>query len=53
MADAIRLAGDIDPDLCRATARQRFSLEAMASSYFALYERLVRHGSARAFDGAA
>ena len=41
MAEAIGRAGEIDPELCRAAARQ-FSVERMASEYFATYRRLAR-----------
>ena len=52
MANAIRLSRDLDPDVCRAAARQRFSLEAMTGRYFDLYERLARTGSARSLGAA-
>jgi glycosyltransferase involved in cell wall biosynthesis len=42
MARAIRRVGEIDPAVCRATARRRFSDERMTREYFALYERLAR-----------
>ena len=53
MAEAIRLSRDVEPDVCRAVARQRFSLEVMIRRYFDLYERLARTASARSLDGAA
>jgi glycosyltransferase involved in cell wall biosynthesis len=53
MAQAIRRAPDIDASLCRAQARQRFSLETMTGRYVELYRRLVGTGSSRILDGAA
>jgi len=47
MAEAIRLARDLDPDLCRAAARQRFSLETMTARYFDLYRHLTHLGLSR------
>lgn len=41
MADAIDAAGDLDPEVCRETARTRFSLERMTAQYFAVYRQLV------------
>ncbi|MBC7802058.1 MAG: glycosyltransferase [Gemmatimonadaceae bacterium] len=41
MADAIRRAGAIDPDVCRATARRRFSIERMVGAYFDRYRMLA------------
>ncbi len=40
MADAIPLARRIDPKVCRAAARERFSLERMTAAYLAVYKRL-------------
>jgi glycosyltransferase involved in cell wall biosynthesis len=40
MADAIGSAPSLDPELCRQTARRRFSLERMVAGYFQLYEQL-------------
>jgi glycosyltransferase involved in cell wall biosynthesis len=42
MAEAIPAALHIDPRICRATARRRFSLETMTSRYLALYAGLAR-----------
>lgn len=42
MAEAIGAVEAIDPDVCRETARHRFSLEAMAERYFSLYEQLAQ-----------
>jgi glycosyltransferase involved in cell wall biosynthesis len=54
MAAAVRLALHLDVDVCRAAARQRFSLETMTAKYFDLYERLVRSGGlADVLHGAA
>ena len=44
MADAIPAAREIDSEVCRATARRRFSLEMMISRYLALYARLAQSG---------
>jgi hypothetical protein len=52
MAEAIRLAGTLDPERCRAAARTRFSLETMTSSYMAVYERLRRSGPAALYGAA-
>jgi glycosyltransferase involved in cell wall biosynthesis len=41
MAQAIEACADINPEDCRAVARERFSLDRMVSQYIALYERLV------------
>jgi glycosyltransferase involved in cell wall biosynthesis len=41
MADAIGHAGDIDPQTCRAVARERFSQQAMIAGYFAAYQKLL------------
>ncbi len=41
MADAIRAADTLDPELCRATARERFSDQRMIQGYFALYKRIL------------
>lgn len=43
MADAIGRTGEIDGELCRRTARMRFSAQAMIEQYFALYESIVKH----------
>lgn len=42
MAGAIRRAGEIDPDICRRTARDRFSAARMIDAYLACYAALVR-----------
>jgi hypothetical protein len=47
MAEAIRSARGLDADLCRAIARERFSLDAMTERYFDLYERLAHAGDHR------
>jgi glycosyltransferase involved in cell wall biosynthesis len=44
MAEAIGAASCLDRDLCRRTARERFSLTRMIASYFELYRRLSRSG---------
>jgi glycosyltransferase involved in cell wall biosynthesis len=48
MAEAIHAAARIDPEVCRATARQRFSLERTVERYFALYRGLAERGWAEA-----
>jgi glycosyltransferase involved in cell wall biosynthesis len=53
MAEAVALAPAIDPETCRARARERFSLEAMTRRYLDLYERLARAGSPQPLSGAA
>lgn len=42
MAHAIRRVGEIDPEVCRETARRRFSIERMAASYLDRYHSLAR-----------
>jgi glycosyltransferase involved in cell wall biosynthesis len=44
MADAIRAAGEIDPEVCREAARRRFSLERMTAQVLGVYGRLARAG---------
>ena len=41
MADAIHEARGLRPDVCRETARERFSSGRMIEQYFAVYERLA------------
>ena len=41
MAEAIGRIGEIDPEVCRQVARERFSLERMASAYIARYLELA------------
>jgi glycosyltransferase involved in cell wall biosynthesis len=41
MADAIGPAASIDPEVCRETARRRFSAARMVRSYLDLYRRLA------------
>lgn len=41
MADAIEACGEIEPERCRAAARERFSVERMAAQYFDVYRRLA------------
>jgi glycosyltransferase involved in cell wall biosynthesis len=47
LAEAMARAGSIDPEACRAEARERFSLARMIASYLGLYRRLARTGPAR------
>jgi glycosyltransferase involved in cell wall biosynthesis len=48
MAEAIHQATTIEPEVCRAAARARFSLERTVERYFALYRDLAERGWARA-----
>ena len=41
MASAIRSANFLDPNLCRESARQRFSMHDMVSKYLNTYENIV------------
>ena len=47
MAEAIRAVEVIDPEVCRETARGRFSLTAMADRYFTLYKQLAQAPATR------
>jgi glycosyltransferase involved in cell wall biosynthesis len=40
MADAIHQSSNLSAEVCRETARQRFSSERMILNYFELYERV-------------
>lgn len=42
MAEAIARIGEIDPETCRAVARERFTLERMSETYLGYYESLAR-----------
>jgi glycosyltransferase involved in cell wall biosynthesis len=42
MAEAILAAADLDPEVCRNRARERFSLARMSAAYFEVYRRLAR-----------
>jgi glycosyltransferase involved in cell wall biosynthesis len=46
LARAMRATEAIDPDLCRATARERFSLARMTGAYLARYAELARRAAA-------
>jgi glycosyltransferase involved in cell wall biosynthesis len=46
MAQAIRDAGAIDPERCRAAARDRFSVGRMAAQYLSRYRQLAAGSSA-------
>jgi glycosyltransferase involved in cell wall biosynthesis len=41
MAEAIHAATRIDPEVCRAAARERFALERTVERYFGLYQKLA------------
>ena len=47
MADAIHATASIDPDVCRAAARRRFSAERMCREYLALYEQLAHKNTSQ------
>lgn len=55
MADAIDGCATLDPERCRAAARERFPLQRMVASYFDVYHQLAagRRGSAPAEPAAA
>ncbi|TFZ07235.1 glycosyltransferase family 4 protein [Ramlibacter henchirensis] len=42
MADAIAACEELDPQACRAAARERFSLQRMVEGYFSAYRQLAR-----------
>lgn len=42
MADAIEACARLDPERCRAVARERFSLQRMIERYFDVYRQLAR-----------
>jgi len=42
MAEAIAACAQLDPERCRAAARERFPLERMVARYFDVYEQLAR-----------
>ncbi|MGE5442887.1 MAG: glycosyltransferase family 4 protein, partial [Bacteroidota bacterium] len=42
MARAIEAAAGLDPEVCRAAARERFGLDRMVAAYLERYRRLVR-----------
>jgi glycosyltransferase involved in cell wall biosynthesis len=48
MAEAIHAAARIEPKVCRAAARERFSLEHTVARYFALYRELAALGAGEA-----
>ena len=45
MAEAITLAGRIDPEVCSRTAEGRFSANAMCAQYVALYRKMISQAS--------
>jgi glycosyltransferase involved in cell wall biosynthesis len=53
MAQAIRRAGEIQPSVCRAAARERFSADRMIGQYMSLYHRLARIGAAGTLNAGA
>lgn len=46
IADAIRAASTIDPELCRAAARERFPVERMTGAYLARHAELAARADA-------
>jgi hypothetical protein len=50
MAAAIRHAGTNDREVCRQTARDRFSADRMLRDYFAIYRRLAEGYRSREAD---
>ncbi|MDP4190287.1 MAG: glycosyltransferase family 4 protein [Bacteroidota bacterium] len=42
MAQAINKIDEIDPDLCRKTAENRFSADIMIKKYFDLYDKIIK-----------
>lgn len=50
MARAIERARNLDPGVCRAAARERFSADRMIAQYMSLYERLARSGAAQTVE---
>jgi glycosyltransferase involved in cell wall biosynthesis len=44
MAEAIQTAAALEPEVCRAAARERFSLARTIERYFALYQELAESG---------
>jgi len=53
MARAIHDAARLDPNVCRAAARERFSSERMIGQYLDLYERLARSGASHTVEAGA
>jgi CelD/BcsL family acetyltransferase involved in cellulose biosynthesis/glycosyltransferase involved in cell wall biosynthesis len=51
MAAAIAMADRIDPDACRAVARDRFGLQRMIDQYFAVYRQLASVDPSEATKG--
>lgn len=45
LAAGILAAGSIDPDVCRAVARERFPESRMIERYFAVYHALAGHAA--------
>jgi Glycosyl transferases group 1/Glycosyltransferase Family 4 len=45
MAEAVRLVDRLDPEVCRAAARERFDIKRSTARYLALYERLAARAS--------
>ena len=48
MAEAIEVAGTLDPEACRSAARQRFSLARTTERYLELYRQLAARANTRA-----
>jgi len=45
--DRLRQVGDIDPEACRESVRERFSAAEMARRYVELYEQVIRRANGR------
>lgn len=50
MASALRAVRFIDPEVCRQTARERFSADGMSRRYIDVYQQLVRQVPAPVFS---
>ena len=53
MAAALARIGEIDPSVCRAEARRRFSADRMTADYLGLYRRILAGDAAHAAPDAA
>lgn len=47
MAEAIAAAAELDPEACRAVARERFSIERTTQAYLALYRDLIMNNDSQ------
>lgn len=53
MADAIEASDGIDPERCRAAARERFSVDTSLARYFEVYRQLAARGASPAIMDSA